>query len=74
MTMKAVTDQELDGICKSDPEYIRLNALSAEDYEKELREGVEASLADSRPSIPHDEAMAGVSAIIEKARTERAGK
>lgn len=34
-------------------------------YEKWLREKVAASLADERPSIPHDEAMARVRAIIE---------
>ena len=36
----------------------------AEAYDKWFRAKVEASLADPRPGIPHDEAMAGLDAII----------
>jgi hypothetical protein len=36
-------------------------------YEKWLREKVARSLADPRPSIPHDEVMARAQAIIDKA-------
>ncbi len=35
-------------------------------YDKWLRAKVKSSLADPRPSVPHDEAMATVRAIIEK--------
>lgn len=35
-------------------------------YEHWLREKVARSLADKRPLIPHDEAMAGVRAVIER--------
>jgi hypothetical protein len=36
-------------------------------YEQWLREKVARSLADPRPSVPHDEAMARARAIIDKA-------
>ena len=37
-------------------------------YDKWLRAKVEASLADTRPPVAHDEVMAAARAIIEKAR------
>jgi hypothetical protein len=37
-------------------------------YEKWLRAKVAASLADERPPVPHDEAMAQARAIIEAKR------
>jgi hypothetical protein len=40
----------------------------AEAYEAWLRAKVAASLADPRPPLPHDEAMARVRAIIEAQR------
>lgn len=41
-------------------------------YEEWLRAKVAASLADERPSLPHDEVMAEMRAIIErKGRTAR---
>ena len=40
------------------------SAESAESYERWLREKVRISLADARPPVPHDEAMARVRAII----------
>ena len=40
-------------------------AEEAAAYEAWLREKVAASLADPRPSIPHDEVMAEMRAIIE---------
>ncbi len=38
-------------------------------YTAWLRAKVAASLADERPGIPHDEAMAEIEAIIEAAET-----
>jgi hypothetical protein len=43
-------------------------AEQAETYDAWLRTKVAASLADTRPPIPHDEAMARVRAIIEAER------
>ena len=40
----------------------------AEAYDRWFRAKVRASLADPRPSVPHDEAMARVRATIEVAR------
>jgi hypothetical protein len=37
----------------------------AEDYDRWFRAKVQESLNDPRPSIPHDEAMARLSATIE---------
>ncbi len=42
---------------------------SAVDYDRWFRAQVEASLADTRPSIPHDQVMAEMDDII--ARAER---
>jgi hypothetical protein len=39
-------------------------------YEAWLKEKVAASLADGRPPVPHDEAMARARAIIEARRDE----
>lgn len=44
----------------------------ADSYDRWFRERVQRSLADPRPSIPHDEAMARVRAVIE-AKRRRAG-
>ncbi|HEX8468472.1 MAG TPA: stability determinant [Allosphingosinicella sp.] len=41
-------------------------AEEAAAYEEWLRAKVAASLADERPSIPHDEVMAEMRAIIER--------
>jgi len=40
----------------------------AEAYDAWFREKVQRSLADTRPPIPHDEAMAHVKAIIDRKR------
>lgn len=40
-------------------------------YEEWLRAKVEASLADPRPGIPHDEVMASVQAIIDEAKARQ---
>lgn len=37
----------------------------AASYDRWFRAKVEASLADTRPGVPHDEAMARISAIID---------
>lgn len=44
----------------------------ADSYDRWFRERVQRSLDDPRPSIPHDEAMARVRAVIE-AKRRRAG-
>lgn len=43
----------------------------AASYDRWFRAKVKASLADPRPSIPHDEVMARMNAIIEKAEKKR---
>ncbi len=46
----------------------------ADSYDRWFRERVQRSLDDPRPSIPHDEAMARVRAVIEaKSRRHAAG-
>jgi hypothetical protein len=40
-------------------------------YEKWLKRKVADSLADPRPSVPHDEAMAEIRAIVAKAKQKR---
>lgn len=40
-------------------------------HDRWFRAKVQASLADPRPSIPHDQAMAKMDAIIEKAEKGR---
>ncbi|MBF6617586.1 type II toxin-antitoxin system RelB family antitoxin [Pollutimonas thiosulfatoxidans] len=42
----------------------------AASHDRWLRAKVQASLADPRPSIPHDQVMARMDAIIEKAQKE----
>lgn len=42
-------------------------AEEAEAYDRWLRAKVQASLADARPSVPHDQVMAEMDAIIERA-------
>ena len=44
----------------------------AEAYDTWFRAEVEASLADSRPSIPHDQVMAELRALIETKKAKRA--
>lgn len=39
----------------------------ADSYDRWFREQVRSSLADPRPSIPHDEAMAKIEAILQAA-------
>ncbi|MEX3982807.1 antitoxin [Paraburkholderia sp. EG287A] len=41
------------------------SAEEAEAYDRWFRAKVEASLADPRPSIPHDEAMASIQAKLD---------
>jgi hypothetical protein len=41
-------------------------------YLKWLHEKVAESLADTRPPVPHDEVMADMRAIIERAKVKRA--
>ena len=43
----------------------------AEAYDRWFRAKVRASLADPRPSVPHDEAMTRVRATIEAAQQNR---
>ncbi len=40
----------------------------AEAYDRWFRAQVQASLADRRPSVPHDQAMARIRATIEAAK------
>ena len=40
-------------------------------YDKWFREKVAASLADTRPPVPHDQVMAEVAAIIEAQRKKK---
>lgn len=44
----------------------------ADSYDTWFRERIQRSLDDPRPSVPHDEAMARVRAVIE-AKRRRAG-
>ncbi|MCY1373651.1 hypothetical protein D3C76_518920 [compost metagenome] len=44
----------------------------ADSYDRWFRQRIERSLADPRPAVPHDEAMARVKAVIE-AKRRRAG-
>ena len=44
----------------------------AEAYDAWLRAEIEASLADPRPSIPHDQVMAELRAIIEAKKARQA--
>ena len=44
----------------------------AEAYGRWFRAKVQASLADTRPSIPHDQVMADMEAIIRAAELKRA--
>jgi hypothetical protein len=46
----------------------------AEAYDRWFRAKVEASLADTRPSIPHDQVMAEMEEIIRAAEQRRASK
>jgi hypothetical protein len=50
-----------------DPEFATPEEAAA--YEKWLREKVAASLADERPTIPHDDVMAEMRAVIDAHRT-----
>jgi hypothetical protein len=44
----------------------------AESYDRWFRAKVQASLADTRPTIPHEQVMAQMEAIIAKAERQRA--
>ncbi|HEY2642375.1 MAG TPA: hypothetical protein VGI56_01360 [Galbitalea sp.] len=46
----------------------------AEAYDRWFRAKVEASLADTRPTIPHDQVMAEMEGIIRAAEQRRASK
>jgi hypothetical protein len=41
-------------------------------YNEWFRKKIEASLADPRPSIPHDEVMAEIDALLEAKKAKRA--
>lgn len=43
-------------------------------YQRWLAGKVAASLADARPPVPHDEAMARARAIIKKRKAAKAGR
>jgi len=45
----------------------------AASYDRWFRAKVQAAIDDARPSLPHDEAMAHVAALIEAKRKARAG-
>ena len=45
----------------------------ADSYQHWFRERVEASLADPRPGIPHDDVMAEMRALLENKRLHAAG-
>jgi hypothetical protein len=47
-------------------------AEEAEAYDRWFRSKVEASLADKRPGVPHDQVMAEVDAAIAEAEQRRA--
>ncbi|TDQ36210.1 antitoxin [Thiopseudomonas denitrificans] len=44
----------------------------ADSYDAWVRERIERSMKDDRPRVPHDEAMARITALIE-AKTRNAG-
>lgn len=44
----------------------------ADSYDRWFRAKVQAAIDDTRPSIPHDQAMAMVQAILEEKRKARA--
>lgn len=46
----------------------------AASYDRWFRAKVEASLADTRPGVPHDEAMVRISAVIDAAEKRFAAK
>jgi hypothetical protein len=46
----------------------------AEAYDRWFRAKVQASLADTRPGIPHDQVMAEMDAIIQAAESRLAAK
>ena len=45
----------------------------AEAYDRWFRAKVEAALRDNSPTIPHDEVMAEIDALIESKRRAKAG-
>lgn len=45
----------------------------ADSYDRWFRAQVQASLDDPRPSIPHDQVMAEMEAIIQQAEARRRG-
>ena len=59
-------------MAKLDPRVSEFESTeAAEAYDAWFRAKVEAALADDRPSIPHEEVMAGVNAIIKAAADRR---
>jgi len=49
-------------------------AFDAQAHDDWIRAKVAKSLADSRPSIPHEQVMAKVQALIDAKRKQHAGK
>ena len=47
------------------------NLYEATAYDKLFRDGVQASLDDSRPSVPHEEVMADIKATIDRIAAEK---
>ncbi|WP_373458457.1 type II toxin-antitoxin system RelB family antitoxin [Sphingomonas faeni] len=43
------------------------SSISAEAYDRWLREKIARSLADPRPSIPHDDAVAAMRLVLDSA-------
>lgn len=64
----------LEEILQEHPEQIRVNGLTASEYEKEIREKVEASLADPRQGIPHEQVLAEMDKRIAEARLKKAAE
>ena len=59
-------------MAKLDPRASEFDSTeAAEAYDAWFRAKVEAALADDRPSIPHDEVMAEMEAIIKTAADRR---
>lgn len=61
----------LEELMQEHPEQIRVNGLTAAEYEKEIREKVEKSMTDPHPSIPHEEVMAEMDKRIAEARAKK---
>lgn len=69
---KAGVPGYVDGMTKLSPIVSEFETEEeAAAYDAWFRAKVQASLADTRPPVPHDVVMAEMQAIIEKARTGR---